>query len=465
MSSLSFLCFPTVLCFLCRYVLRVKGDGGCLFTSLRLAFELFTALRRALKHARLGGVVSADDLDPLALPLLDGYNSLVTEQGARVRSAVVQWFREGLETPLPGSIVTREKDDGENVRRLVTRGDLLMNMLIADHGREVPETLSVQVFALEARATALETALLAIPDDEEVAKANASEEAATARAASLRARTQWETRQRLLLQYLDTISHPSEWASFAELQAWTYMSRIAHVVYTPRGDGRGLLPPQLAAVPPEGAVSKLALRARVPDDVAAMHSDTRDIRDLPLALAPAPVPAPVLPRVQPHITSPLSLSSLSSSSSSSSSSSLSQLSPFPSLVTSSPAKQHKHEQHESFDTCPSINATPPRRATKPTHESESEPQSNTSACVVPSSTPLQVQCVSFSPSEPVSHSIVAEQGLPHEDDLPYAGRLLHTGRHYSLLATAAQVLLLVRAFPSLEPMFIPLSHYVQHRML
>jgi hypothetical protein len=352
-------------------------------------------LRRALKRARIGSSIVADDLEPLSQPMLDGHSAIATQQGVKLRAAVVQWFREGLETPLPGNVMIRDKDEGDSVRRRVTRGDLLMNMLIVDHGREVPETLKAQVDALEAAAAALE----ANGDEDE-------KDAHCARQTADRARAQWTARQRQLHAYLDSIAHPAAWASFAEMQAWAYMSRLAHVVYYPSADGCSLLPPQLAAVPPEGLVSGLKLRARVPDDVAAAHSDTRDLREF----AGPSTPRPSFNLIASPASSVLSGVSVAA---------------VPSHTPQAP------QTPPPFDL-PSLSLSPTTAATAvSTLSTQWEP----------------------------------EDALPHEDDLAFAGRLLHSGRHYSVLVSASQAALLTHAFPLLVSLFVPLSKYVRTNML
>jgi hypothetical protein len=72
------------------YVLSAKGDGGCLFTSLRLTVEIEAAMKLALR------ILDGDDTPKTLLPsiLLNGSDQTILAEGAYIRKVIVEWFNE-----------------------------------------------------------------------------------------------------------------------------------------------------------------------------------------------------------------------------------------------------------------------------------------------------------------------------------------------------------------------------------
>ena len=69
------------------FVLQASGNGGCLFTLLRLSVEVETAVELALRI--LGGEPAPQ---PMPEVLLDGFNPSIVAEGNYVRKKVVEWF-------------------------------------------------------------------------------------------------------------------------------------------------------------------------------------------------------------------------------------------------------------------------------------------------------------------------------------------------------------------------------------
>lgn len=103
--------------------LPVRGDGGCLFTSLRLSLEL--------RHV-LAGI--ANGTAPPRFNL-DGHHSSVVTSGFLLRQRICDWFRIGLneDVPMLGMYIEKGPD-----ARPWKRGDLLaMEMVKGDV--DIPE--------------------------------------------------------------------------------------------------------------------------------------------------------------------------------------------------------------------------------------------------------------------------------------------------------------------------------------
>lgn len=111
------------------FVLPARGNGGCLFTSLRLAVEVETAMTMAVQI--LDGTASPQ---PLPDVLLDGFNSAIVAEANYVRQSVVEWYadhKSHREVPHMGAF--------EQGGRMWTRADILNMELIKRGAAGLPE--------------------------------------------------------------------------------------------------------------------------------------------------------------------------------------------------------------------------------------------------------------------------------------------------------------------------------------
>jgi hypothetical protein len=229
------------------FVLPTLGDGGCLFITLRLAWELFEGLRQATAYLDATADGSARPLPPP--PHLNGKAPNVVREAQIIRETIAKWL-EKLHEPIKGGERFRVGPDA----RSVNRGDFVATHLIGDEGIDVPETTPEDVAALE-RADAARDKLSV-------------------------ARAEVRKRENLILEYLIRMRNPSEWGSTPEWRAFAYLTRLPFVTYTLPYAWKRLPNPELIRsllIVPSGE-----LRAAVPADL---------VEEAP-ALASAPVPSP-----------------------------------------------------------------------------------------------------------------------------------------------------------------------------
>lgn len=105
------------------YVIPVSGNGGCLFTSIRLSMELSYVLSKI------------DEGNPLEKFVLNGYSENMLQASNNIRSKIVEWFRRFLNREI---IQLGNYIEGENGRKY-QRGDLLALEMVRN-GKDVPES-------------------------------------------------------------------------------------------------------------------------------------------------------------------------------------------------------------------------------------------------------------------------------------------------------------------------------------
>jgi hypothetical protein len=431
------------------YVLPVCGNGGCLFTSLRLAWELFSALKAVHAHERDG-----TPLPPP--PLLDGHHTNVIRGGEAVRLAIVRWFTEGLDKPLPGGLMLRDKDDAGGIARRITRGDLVAQFLVTDAGKDVPETLQYQVDECtrqygtrsdhveaavdgskdgsgtdDATGTAVDGSKDGSGTDDATGTAvDGSKDGSDLELRILKLKSDVARRTAQLKLYLDQISLPTTWGSQPEWQAWAYLTQMAFVVYYPnvRPNTRAATDviATLSVVPPTTErVPKL--KAPVPPDVLDLASNDRDLafEDTDLTSDDASSESDV-----------------------------------------------ESIEHGAESTMTDVTAT-----TSEVDATTSEVDATTSE-VDDDASLYSLDDASLDDAlldeaslddallnEASLDATAKAMGAEHTPELAFAGRLLHCSSHYSVLVTAEQVVMLTRAFPSLEPLFVPLRTYFARGMI
>lgn len=111
------------------FVVPASGNGGCLFTSLRLAVEIETAM--AYANAVLDGGAPAGPLPEL---LLDGFHKSIVAEANYVRKCIVQWYvgeNQHKEVPSMGAF--------EHGGRAWTRSDILHMELVRRGAAGLPE--------------------------------------------------------------------------------------------------------------------------------------------------------------------------------------------------------------------------------------------------------------------------------------------------------------------------------------
>lgn len=105
------------------FVFQASGNGGCLFTSLRLCVEAETATELALR------ILSGEPPpQPMPIVLLDGFSPSIVAEGNYVRKKVVEWYvgaKQARVVPSMGAF--------EHGGRPWTRGDIL-NMELVKRG-------------------------------------------------------------------------------------------------------------------------------------------------------------------------------------------------------------------------------------------------------------------------------------------------------------------------------------------
>jgi hypothetical protein len=104
------------------YRVPVTGDGGCMFTSARLGWELISVVQTLEKGEELRTFV------------LDGNSTIAIKGGFIVRQRICEWYRSGLTKPIPSMGKYTEADGGRDWQR----GDLLA-MEMVQRETEVPE--------------------------------------------------------------------------------------------------------------------------------------------------------------------------------------------------------------------------------------------------------------------------------------------------------------------------------------
>lgn len=104
------------------YRVPVAGDGGCMFTSARLGWELISVLQ---------SIEKGDDITHF---ILDGNNQIAIRGGFLVRQRICEWYKSGLLKPVPSMGKYTEADGGRDW----LRGDLLA-MEMVQRETEVPE--------------------------------------------------------------------------------------------------------------------------------------------------------------------------------------------------------------------------------------------------------------------------------------------------------------------------------------
>lgn len=111
------------------FVLPARGNGGCLFTSLRLAVEVESAMQMALR-------ILDGEAPPQPLPevMLDGFHAAVVAEANYVRQSVVEWYadhKSHREVPQMGAF--------EQGGRAWTRADILNMELIKRGAAGLPD--------------------------------------------------------------------------------------------------------------------------------------------------------------------------------------------------------------------------------------------------------------------------------------------------------------------------------------
>lgn len=111
------------------FVLPARGNGGCLFTSLRLAVEVESAMQMALR-------ILDGEAPPQPLPevMLDGFHAAVVAEANYVRQSVVEWYadhKSHREVPHMGAF--------EQGGRAWTRADILNMELIKRGAAGLPD--------------------------------------------------------------------------------------------------------------------------------------------------------------------------------------------------------------------------------------------------------------------------------------------------------------------------------------
>jgi len=104
------------------YRVPVTGDGGCMFTSVRLGWELISVLETIKKGETLEHFI------------LDGHNVLAIRGGFLVRQRICEWYKSGLTKSVPSMGKYTEADGGRDWMR----GDLLA-MEMVQRETDVPE--------------------------------------------------------------------------------------------------------------------------------------------------------------------------------------------------------------------------------------------------------------------------------------------------------------------------------------
>jgi hypothetical protein len=104
------------------YRVPVTGDGGCMFTSVRLGWELISILETIKKGETLKHFI------------LDGHNVLAIRGGFLVRQRICEWYKSGLTKSVPSMGKYTEADGGRDWMR----GDLLA-MEMVQRETDVPE--------------------------------------------------------------------------------------------------------------------------------------------------------------------------------------------------------------------------------------------------------------------------------------------------------------------------------------
>ena len=102
------------------YRVPVSGDGGCMFTSARLGWELVTLLEFIADKKEIKSFI------------LDGHNNVVIRGGFMVRQRICEWYKAGLNKPVPsmGKYTVGGRD--------WVRGDLLAVEMV-QRETDVPE--------------------------------------------------------------------------------------------------------------------------------------------------------------------------------------------------------------------------------------------------------------------------------------------------------------------------------------
>lgn len=252
------------------YVVRVKPDNNCLFTSLRLVWEAYHAVTTAAAYLRSGGTRPPP-------PNLHGYSAAALREGKTVRASIVRWYADKPNVRMPGG----ERITADAAARTAVRSDIIALHLLGE-ARDadfcVPDTLPHQVEA-------------AVRDAADKATAGSDDAEAAAKRAAV-AKRDAARRDALITAYLANMARDGVWGSTPEWQAWAYMTKLAMVTY--RIDTRDGAPPHtllahLATVPPL-TETVTALQAPVPPDVAAVAADDRDVRTDGARAAPTPLP-------------------------------------------------------------------------------------------------------------------------------------------------------------------------------
>ena len=105
------------------FYIPVAGNGGCLFTSIRLSMELSYVLNKI------------DEGNPIEKFVLDGHSENMLQASNNIRSKIVEWFRRFLSRDIPQ---LGNYTEGINGRKY-QRGDLLALEMVRN-GKDVPET-------------------------------------------------------------------------------------------------------------------------------------------------------------------------------------------------------------------------------------------------------------------------------------------------------------------------------------
>jgi hypothetical protein len=104
------------------YRVPVAGDGGCMFTSARLGWELIAVMQSIEKNEEINNFI------------LDGNNQVAIRGGFLVRQRICEWYKSGLTKSVPSMGKYTETEGGRDW----CRGDLLA-MEMVQRETEVPE--------------------------------------------------------------------------------------------------------------------------------------------------------------------------------------------------------------------------------------------------------------------------------------------------------------------------------------
>lgn len=172
-------------------VIKASGNGSCLFISLRLALEYLKVLK-----------ISAE-AQSLRSAILDGHDPKVLASAEGLRELVVLWYRNYLDTVVPGFGQYTQSTETAKGREWL-RGDILaIEMVRSNHD---------------------------VPED-------------------------GPARHAAMLKYLERMSRRGEWGSTPEYTAFAFMAKLTVEVYQASPDGLAMI----NTVKPEASLGTIKL--------------------------------------------------------------------------------------------------------------------------------------------------------------------------------------------------------------